>query len=167
LLKGHYLGFTDPDADLANQAGLDAQGDDANKALDDDDILALPTLMQGKEVAFTRFVSGKGGYLQSWIDFDGNGRFDNDEQVAINLQDNGKGDDAIANDGTIIFRTAVPCKATTKPTYMRFRWSTEKNLDSKTAASDGEVEDYAITIQSGDQLMLSSLEMLNADQYAE
>lgn len=88
LVKGRYLGFADPDADLANQAGLDAQGDDA-----------------------------------------------------------------IANDGTIIFRTAVPCKATTKPTYMRFRWSTEKNLDSKTAASDGEVEDYAITIQSGDQLI--------------
>jgi len=46
-------------------------------------------------------------------------------------------------------------------TYIRFRWSTEKNLDSKTAAHDGEVEDYAVRMQGGDQLMLSSVPLLH------
>jgi len=141
LVKGYYLGFADPSTGLERQAAVGAESDV------NDDMLAMPKLMQGKEATFTLFVSGQGGYLQSWIDFNGNGMFDADEQVARNLQDNGKGDDALANDGAIVFKIVVPLKATSQQTYMRFRWSTSPNLDSTTLASNGEVEDYAVTIQ--------------------
>ena len=41
----------------------------------------------------------------------------------------------------------MPSDATTNQTFARFRWSTTAGLDATTAATDGEVEDYALTIQ--------------------
>ena len=42
----------------------------------------------------------------------------------------------------------VPASATSNQTFARFRWSTEKGLNSKDIAPDGEIEDYAVTINS-------------------
>lgn len=154
LVKGYYLGFDDPDADLSSQVMLGAEGDDkdvdnVNNIFDDDDILALPVMIQGQESTFTVFASGKQGYLQGWLDFNGNGMFDHDEQIAMNLQDDGTGDDALAGDGTIVFTIQVPSKATRKQTYLRLRWSRQKDLNATAEASDGEVEDYALQIGMG------------------
>ena len=41
----------------------------------------------------------------------------------------------------------VPFTSTTDQTFARFRWSTTAGLDTITAATDGEVEDYAVTIE--------------------
>ena len=51
-----------------------------------------------------------------------------------------------ANDGVITFDVAVPGTATLTQTFARFRWSSTVGLDTTTAATDGEVEDYAVTI---------------------
>ena len=42
----------------------------------------------------------------------------------------------------------VPVSAITGQTFARFRWSTTMSLGSSGTASDGEVEDYAITINA-------------------
>lgn len=149
IVSGTYLGAGDPDADSANQPSADAglagtDGDDGDGTNDEDGI-SLPSLTQGQTATITATVAGAGGYLQGWIDFDGNGTFDAGEQVVTNLQDGG-GLDTDAATGTIAFDVAVPAGATTNQTFARFRWSTTQNLDSTTAANDGEVEDYALDI---------------------
>ncbi|MBU0654646.1 MAG: hypothetical protein KJ914_05865 [Gammaproteobacteria bacterium] len=111
-----------------------------------DDGVSIPTLAQGQTATITATVSGAGGYLQGWVDWNGNGNFnDSGEQVALNLQDNGAGDSNAAA-GTIAFTLNVPANAATSQTFARFRWSTTNNLNGTAAANDGEVEDYALTI---------------------
>ena len=120
--------------------------DDANAAGDADDGVTLPTLTQGASdtisVVVNQVAAGD-GYLQGWIDWDGNGSFDAGEQIASNLQL------PSGTSGTIDVSVTVPATATTNPTFARFRWSTTSSLNSTTAASDGEVEDYALTIAAG------------------
>ena len=85
--------------------------------------------------------NGNDGYLQGWIDWDGNGDFAGDgEQIAIDLQSN--------VDGTsyINIPLSVPEIATEGTTYARFRWSTTNGLNTTGNASDGEIEDYVVVI---------------------
>ena len=145
IVSGTQLG-ANIDAEGAAQNSANADGDD-NDGTDDEDGITIPALTQGKTVTITADVSGTGGYLQGWIDWDGNGSFDAGEQIATDLQDNGT-EDLDSTDGTVSFNVSVPATAIiTSNTYARFRWSTTQGLDTVTTASDGEVEDYAITIQ--------------------
>ena len=109
-----------------------------------DDGITLPALTQGQTATITADVTGAGGFLQGWIDFDGSGTFDAGEQVATDLQGDGADDDVTANDGVITFDVNVPFTATTDQTFARFRWSTTAGLDATTAAPDGEVEDLSL-----------------------
>ncbi len=144
IVSGIYLGTNAPDSENAPPTPLDGTGDDVT-GTDDEDGITLPTLTQGQTATITAKVSGTGGYLQGWIDWNGNGTFDAGEQVATNLQDNGVGDTDNTT-GKIAFTVSVPATATTNKTYARFRWSTTKDLNATIAASDGEVEDYALTV---------------------
>jgi len=128
------------DIDIALTNDLVATGDDNDGNGDnDEDGITLPTLTVGQMATIIADVTGAGGYLQGWIDFDGNGTFDTDEQVATDLQD---GD----GNGTIEISVSVPSDAVTTQIFARFRWSTTAGLDATSAAADGEVEDYALTI---------------------
>ena len=119
--------------------------DDAAASADSDDGVTIPTLAQGASATIPVSVtqaSGNQGYLQGWIDWNGDGDFaDAGEQVATDLQS------ASAGTSTISVPVTVPATATTGPTFARFRWSATSGLDSTTAASDGEVEDYQVTVQ--------------------
>ncbi len=84
-------------------------------------------------------VSGS-GKLYAWIDWDGNGVFGNNSNELIA---NGI---AGANE-TLIVNASVPIAANLGTTYARFRFSSDAALTEPTgAASDGEVEDYQVTI---------------------
>ena len=144
IVNGTRLG-ANIDAETAAQNSSNADGDDSD-GTDDDDGVTIPTLIPGQTATITADVSGTGGYLQGWIDWDGNGSFNSGEQIATNLQDNGTGD-TNQTAGTIDFDVDVPVGAIIgTDTFARFRWSTTQNLDTTTAASDGEVEDYQIAI---------------------
>ena len=113
----------------------DASGDGA-----DDDGVIIPQLIESGTTTITATVTGAGGYLQGWIDWNNDGDFDDgDEQIALNLQD-------LDSDGTIEIAVTVPLSASASQTFARFRWSTTSGLDSTAYADDGEVEDYALTI---------------------
>ena len=147
IANGFYLGAAEPDAESAAQPTLNADGDD-NNGNDDEDGVTFPILIQGQTTTISVNATGAGGALQAWIDFDGDGTFEAGEQVATNLQDGG-GLDTDATAGTIAFTVNVPATAIiTSDTFARFRWSTVQNLDTTTNASDGEVEDYQLTISS-------------------
>jgi uncharacterized repeat protein (TIGR01451 family) len=63
------------------------------------------------------------------------------EQIAVNLQS------AATGSSTINTTFTVPADAIiNSETFARFRWSSTANLDATAAATDGEVEDYALTI---------------------
>ncbi|MGB0849582.1 MAG: GEVED domain-containing protein, partial [Thiolinea sp.] len=153
IVSGIQLGAA-IDADTASIASPNADGDGA-----DDDGVTLPTLTQGASATITTTISGAGGYLQAWIDWNGDGDFADtvdgiSEQISINAQDNtttvpGRTDDSDTTAGQISIAVSVPPSATTSQTFARFRWSTDLNLNATDAASDGEVEDYAITITAG------------------
>jgi uncharacterized repeat protein (TIGR01451 family) len=113
-----------------------------------DNGVTFPTLIRGVsggtiDVA----VTGSGGLLQGWIDWadDGNHATVGD-QIATNVADGGAGD----TDGTVngIIRIAVtpPVGAALTPTIARFRISSTSGLGPRGLASDGEVEDYEVTV---------------------
>ena len=144
-VSGVKLGAVlDIDSASIADATTNATGDGA-----DDDGVALPALIQGMAATIAVEVSGAGGYLQGWIDWNGDGDFaDAGEQVATDLQD--------AGSGTINILVDVPLNATTNQTFARFRWSTTPSLNAVDSAADGEVEDYALTIETRYQPTLPS-----------
>ncbi|MEM9806647.1 MAG: DUF11 domain-containing protein [Cyanobacteria bacterium P01_D01_bin.56] len=124
--------------------------DDSASAADDtnDDGVGLNgRSLQGQrlnvDTVITLDVATTGnGLLNAWIDWDRNGTFDPDEQIAQ--------DDNVAS-GTL--NVTVPSDAVLGTTYGRFRYSSQAGLIPTGRASDGEVEDYQIEIvgQTADQ----------------
>ena len=137
VVPGNRLGALNT-ADLSNYNTVNADGDD-------DDGVTLPVFTQGAAASISVSATGAGGYLQGWIDWDGDGSFGAGEQIATDLQDNGPGDTNAAV-GTIDFSVTPPASAITTQTFARFRWSTTASLDTTSDAADGEVEDYALTV---------------------
>jgi len=160
IVPGVYLGMNAPDSENTPPPPLDGTGDDTTDTADEEGII-LPSMMQGQTTTITATVTGINGYLQGWIDWDGNGTFDPSEQIATNLQDNVTGDtDSTA--GKIAFNLNVPATAITTKTYARFRWSTTKDLNATATANDGEVEDYSLTITAYHQLFHPVLGLTNS-----
>ena len=118
-----------------------------------DDGINLPNLTAGDSsyTISTSDISAIGsGTLHAWIDFDGNGTFDSDEHSSTTVT---SGAPATALGWTIDGAGGNPDFTVTKGVdiYARFRLTSDTltNSDSATAASDGEVEDYLITIDPG------------------
>lgn len=154
VVAGTYLGTVAPDADTP-QHSADATGDDADGGLpNDEDGVVMPVLYPGTTQEITVTVSeiigalGPLAYLQAWIDFDGDGSFDQPVDMIVgDLQDGGAADADGTVNGQIVLQVGVPATATTGPTFARFRWSTTSGVVQ--VALDGEVEDYQVTISSG------------------
>jgi len=103
-----------------------------------DDGITIPALAETASATITANVVGVGGFLQGWVDWDGDGGFgEPGDQIALNLQDTD-------NDGLIDVTFTVPGATTEGQTFARFRWSTSADITMNTAVSDGEVEDYLI-----------------------
>lgn len=128
--------------DAENTAADDGPGEDDGVVLDDG---GTPVTLHGETFApgetFELDVTTNGpGVLNAWIDFNNDGDFDDPgEQVAA---------DAVPDPGGIVTITStVPFSSVPGDTYARFRYSTDAGLTPEQAASDGEVEDYQITIE--------------------
>lgn len=105
-----------------------------------DDSATIPPLNPLATITVDVSASGAGGLLQAWIDWNADGDFlDAGEQIATNLAD-------INGDGLIPLSINTPVTATSGPSFARLRWSTAVDVDPVEPAIDGEVEDYAITI---------------------
>ncbi|MDO6587795.1 GEVED domain-containing protein [Salipiger sp. 1_MG-2023] len=135
-----FMGAAPPDTDAGPLANATATGDDDDGS-DDEDAVTMPDLVPGTirtiEIDVTQ-TGGDAGYLQGWIDWDGNGTFDDDEQVARDV--------TLAGGGVISLTVTVPPDALTGSSFARFRWSTRPGLDAVEPAPDGEVEDMQVTL---------------------
>ncbi len=144
-LSGLLLG-TQWDAEADGQPSATATDDDTMNSPDDEDGVVISgnfTLLAGGGGTATVTVNGGGGdaRLYGWIDFNGDGDWsDIGEQIF-------DGTTTIA-DGNSTLAFSVPLTSTAGQTFARFRLSTDTALNFDGSATDGEVEDYQITIQA-------------------
>ncbi len=127
----------DSEADGAHSANAD--GDDTTGTPDDEDGVTFGTLQAGAlGSTVTVVVGGGAGKLDAWIDFNGDGNW------------GGAGEQIFASQAVVVgtnnLTFDVPSTAKDGQTFARFRLSTAGGLGPKSAAADGEVEDYAVAI---------------------
>lgn len=112
---------------------------------DTDEGVTIPNLFRSQPATVTVAVSGP-GKLSAWADRNGDGDFaDIGEQIATDVTDGGSGDADGAVNGSITLSVTPPANATTSPTIVRFRWSSNTGQASSGLAGFGEVEDYQVT----------------------
>ncbi len=123
----------DVEADGTHSTAADADGSD------EDGVVIGAIHVGALEATVTVNVQGAAGKLDAWIDFDGDGSWSGvGEQVFVSR-------DVAMGDNPLVF--TVPGSAIEGTTYARFRLSTAGGLLVTGLASDGEVEDYQLTIQ--------------------
>jgi hypothetical protein len=154
IVAGVFLGGT-VDNESDGRPNTTATGDDAGTA-DEDGVVFTSTLHVGQDAAIEVTASAN-GYLNAWIDFDGDGRF-GDREDAIFV-------DQVLTRGVNPLSFAVPATAASGWTFARFRFSTRGLLSSYGPADDGEVEDYRIQIvQNHDPKTVSGASQLTWSQ---
>ncbi len=146
ILPGFMLG-TKQDFETDGRPSITATGDDNFPTVvsDDEDGLVSINLVQGlPQGAITFQVTNSTslkGYVQAWIDFNGNGSFaDIGDQILTNyVPVNGTNTNVPFN---------IPAGSAPGITYARLRYSVDRNLGPNGHNRAGEVEDYQLTIFS-------------------
>ena len=137
-----FLGAT-VDAETDGAASPDALGDRE----DEDGVTFITSLLvdPNQPTVATALVvtSTRGGKLDAWIDFDGNGLFDHNAEHLLG----GQSLPLASGENRISF--TIPADASPGNTFARFRLSSAGGLLPTGAAADGEVEDHAITLIDG------------------
>lgn len=137
LAVGPKLGVA-RDAEVDGNATDTASGDDDYGLVDDEDGVDLPatiTQLQGKVFTIT---ASDDALIYAWMDLNRDGDFDDlNEEFLVG---------AAISAGENQFTLFAPGNSSVGQTYVRFRISTDTNLGPTGAASNGEVEDYAIII---------------------
>ncbi len=132
------------DSEPDGQPNADATGDDSNNLPDEDGVSFLTPLIPGQmatvSVDLSNCATGIPLFLNAWIDFNDNGSWaDSGDQILTDAN----GTAGIVN--TFSFQVPFSAKPNST-TYARFRLSTNQGLSYTGLATDGEVEDYAVSI---------------------
>ena len=141
VVDGFSLGATE-DSESDGQPSTGADGDGA-----DEDGVSIPAaLVACSTVNLTVNLTNTAGIatprLDAWIDFDGDGAFnDPRDRIATSL--------ALVS-GANNVTVNVPCNVRSVLTYARFRLSSTGIASPGGAAGDGEVEDYAVLVEGYD-----------------
>ncbi len=133
IVAGVYLG-NGVTSESNGKPGASATGDDA------DDGVQFTSALSAGATATVEVTAATQGYLNAWMDFDGDGTFDgSDEQIFEDVR-------LASGVNRLSFR--VPATATATDTYARFRFNTRGLLPYYGPAQDGEVEDYKVSLAS-------------------
>ncbi len=135
------------DADSGSLASADADGDDNNGTDDEDAFNTLPNVPTVGNYSLDVSVETTGNAtLHGWIDFNKDGQFEASEYSSA----------SVTSSGDIPLSWSVPAVTTPGDSYARFRLTSDTLTDDGTSdidqrsfgsASDGEVEDYPVTIE--------------------
>ena len=132
--------FLGSGVDAENAAFNDGPNEDDGVTIDDENgtpiTLHGQSLVPGQTFELDATTAGT-GVLNAWVDFNSNGVFEPNEQVAVDESPTGN---------AVTITSTVPFAAAAGDTYARFRYSSQAGLGPNEAAPDGEVEDYQITI---------------------
>ncbi|MEE8389433.1 MAG: GEVED domain-containing protein, partial [Anaerolineae bacterium] len=142
-----YLGSL-VDAETDGQPSINANGDDTFDGSDDEDGVVFVTPLMRAQTAQIQVTAGSDGYLNGWIDFDGDGTLDVVDVIAID------GTPVIStmtgvflSTGGHTFTINVPNVVISTSVYNRFRFTSYNpggGLSYTGLANDGEVEDYVL-----------------------
>ena len=134
-----YLGRS-VDGEADGQPNAMATGDDSAGVDDEDGVVFVSDLVPGQK-ATVEVTASVVGVLNAWIDFNGDGDWDeHGEQVFA---------DTMLAAGVNTLTIDVPSDATLGQTFSRWRFSTVRGLRYTGSAPDGEVEDHLVTIGGG------------------
>ncbi len=134
LLNNLWLG-TSVDAEADGQPTPTATGDGA-----DEDGIATPMALSAGSASSITIVASAPGLLNAWIDFAADGNWSQAvDQVVRDLP-------LVAGANNITI--SVPSGAALGTTMSRWRFSSQAGLSYDGTAPDGEVEDYAVTINA-------------------
>lgn len=152
VLGGPILGATvDDEAD--GQPQRNAQGDDRVNVGNEDDEDGVTLGDSGICIALqdcdaTIVVQNGPAKIDAWVDFDGDGRFDNADERVLDRVD--------VVDGTNDLSFQVPAGAVAGDTFARFRLSTDGVRNAKGFAPDGEVEDVKLSFVTQPALRITN-----------
>jgi subtilisin family serine protease len=135
---GFQLGAT-VDGEVNGQPGPGATND-----TDDDGVHVVSNggILQSGVNTLEVSVSGVGGLLTGWMDFNNDGHFDESERLIWSLNGTSLGGEADLNPGTYDLQITIPAGTVDhRPVASRFRWG-EQGLSFDGPAQIGEVEDY-------------------------
>jgi len=139
ISDGIYLG-SKPDGETDGQPTANAVGDDM-AGIDDEDGVLIPALVPGGTFTITvttHHITDVHAYLHGWIDFKGNGNWDDAGEKVF--------DGILLGAGTHNLNVTVPNNAAIGLTYARFRYCYNESLSYYGLASEGEVEDHQVRI---------------------
>ncbi len=126
------------DGENDGQPNADGTGDDVDAEGDDDDGVTLPAALIAATTANITVNASTPGFLNAWVDFNGNNNFaDAGEQVFTN-QTLTAGDNALT--------ITMPSTVYQGLSFTRFRFNTTGALSYNGLAADGEVEDYQVQL---------------------
>ncbi|HEY63367.1 MAG TPA: Cys-Gln thioester bond-forming surface protein [Caldilineae bacterium] len=149
--NGIYLG-NGVDAEPDGQPSGDADGDDMNDVSDEDGVLFPPDGLKRGQENCIRVTASVDGYLNAWFDFNGDGDWDDESEYVFA--------DYPLTAGTNDLCFTIPSSATTeKRVYARFRFTQDNpngSLSYDGLWSNGEVEDYWVSVGSPTAVILSS-----------
>ncbi len=140
------------DDDIDGQPSDLADGDGD----DDDGVFVIADLVAVSDAdtssSFTVEVSAA-GKLDAWIDFNSDGDWDDArEQILTSV-------DVVEGQNTLGY--TIPAGATAGSTAARFRLSTAGGLAPTGSASDGEVEDYLLSVMDGGSIPNVEVDLVN------
>lgn len=141
-----FMGAAVPDNEITGIPTVNADGDDLNNTDDEDGISGFP-LLSTSATSYSVNVnvtnnSGNSARLVGWIDFNRNGIFESSEGTQTTVFNGTSGATVALNWPAISGQVAGI-------TYARIRFSSDPGLSIFTtgsAMSDGEVEDYILTV---------------------
>ncbi len=130
-----YLGAS---VDGESDGSVYPLSDDHNSDQNDEDGIQFVTNIVEGEKAIVLVSASAQGYLNAWIDYNRNGKFDDFEQIIT---------DKLTAAGQHAHYIAVPAGVSEGSSWARFRISSTPGLEAIGGTADGEVEDYQVDIQ--------------------
>ena len=147
IVAGLHLG-SGVDAEATGIPTATANGDDTNGSDDEDGVVFLRSLIAGEtfaQGANVRVTASQPGFLNAWLDLAGDGIWHTNDQVFFNQALTAGVNDLFIPVPIVGFELA-------SDTYARFRFTSAfvSFPTPEGGAIDGEVEDYAVPIESYD-----------------
>jgi hypothetical protein len=164
-IQGDFFLGNGVDVDFDGQPSANGLADDQDGTDDEDgvvfsgslDATGNSVLSGGLNATVTVTASGN-GFLDAWIDFDGDGDFDEvDERIFTNQP--------IVAGVQVLPAFNVRSDGAAGLTFARFRFSSSGGLASTGFADDGEVEDYPVVIMANPWHNPSFAQDVNADGF--
>ncbi len=125
---------------LGSRVDAEADGQPGGNSTDNDGVVFVTALFAGQLAQVNVTVAGGAGFLNAWIDFDGNGVWSETGEKILT--------DHLVNAGVNTIYFSVPAGAAASgDTWARFRLAPNAGPLSYTGLVEGgEVEDYSVTL---------------------